>query len=697
MTPDFGAEGAFESAVADRRADPERHVRNWADRALWTTVGLGLLWWSWQLVGDSYRAWTVPFLVAANLWGLGTILASWLPDNRWTRNPALRDRWAWATALLTVAVFAAWATVMLTGSREYGTDAIAFDQYAASLVNHGLNPYTHSMAPAFQFFRTPTSYYTYTFTGRPVTALSYPSLSFLLYVPFLALGWINNLAPTLNMVAWGATVLLMFALLPRRVRPAALLFGGYGLYASFAMGGVTDALFMPLLVVAAYRWDRFGQGPRTYIAPVMFGLAMGIKQTPWPALPFILLALACDEHARAGLRAALTRAGRYLAVVLAAFLLPNLPWILADPGAWVRGTLTPLAANMVPTGQGSISLSLYLHLGGGSMLAFTAAAALIMVLLLLAFVGTYPLLRLGMYLLPAFAFAFAARSNVNYFISLLPAGLVAAASAGPAIRRHATERRLFRNRAWLLATTLTGALAAASVVYSLTAQAPMNLRIVGVATTGVTNRIERLSLRVANNSGSAIRPAFDVMTSGFNSTFWLVVSGPRRLAPHTHALYSIASPNAGAEPSAYGGFNVVAYVAHPASFSVSPAYEPELMQLGFDPQAIDTPQRVGRTIRVGVQLYAAGGGPVRRAGVRVEMTSVIWTGTGPQRSAVQINGQPAGDYGVSYTNAAGIAVFRVRSVSPNSYPVSLAASLLNRRFDYTYGNSGDLNIRFVAR
>jgi hypothetical protein len=41
----------------------------------------------------------------------------------------------------------------------------------------------------------------------------------------------------------------------------------------------------------------------------------------------------------------------------------------------VSGTLTPLVKNMVPSGQGTVALSLFLHFGGGSLFAFTVATA----------------------------------------------------------------------------------------------------------------------------------------------------------------------------------------------------------------------------------------------------------------------------------------------------------------------------------
>jgi uncharacterized membrane protein len=705
--------------------EPETEGRTWADRGLWTMVGVGLLWWSWQLIGDSWAPWTVVFLVGGNLWGLGVIVAAWLPDNSWTTNRVITNRLAWATAFVTMAIFIAWSVTSLLSGLNYGTDAIAFNQYAAQLVTHGLNPYTHSMAPAFQMFHTPTSYYTYSFTGHPVTTISYPVLSFLVYVPFLAIGWANNVAPWLNAAAWGLTVIMMFAMLPRRVRPVALLLGGYGLYVAFAMGGVTDALFMPLLTIAAYKWDRFGESRWTYIAPVMFGIAMGIKQTPWPALPFLLLALALDEHARTGMRQAVRRAGTYLGIAVAVFLLPNLPWIVASPSGWVKGVLTPLFANMVPTGQGTMSLSLYLHLGGGSMFAFTLAMGFTLLLLLVLFVGTYPVLRAVFFVLPAFAFFFAARSNVNYFISLIPAGLVAAVTASrpPEWRKAASAngllfsgRRLattgwgssrfsrlvspgrgFRSQRWLIASCVCAFLFAISVAYSLIAQPPFKVEVTSVQTTGTTNHIEALALKVTNTSDKPIQPHFDLMQGGFNSTFWLVSSGPKQVGPHGVGHYVILAPNSGAEPSTYGGFNVVGYLNSPQTFSVAPTYEPKLLTVGFDPQTIDTPVKIGTTIHVKARIYNRNGSEVHRAGVTLRIGQLVWFRLGARKGNARINGGRLNKAAYVKTNGNGVANITIVGYKAKEYPVTFTATLLNQKYDYLYGNSGDLNIRFIKR
>ena len=58
--------------------------------------------------------------------------------------------------------------------------------------------------------------------------------------------------------------------------------------------------------------------------------------------------------------------------------MPNLPYLIGAPRAWLRGVLTPLSAHAVPAGQGLISLSLSLGVGGGSLLAYNVAAVVVL-------------------------------------------------------------------------------------------------------------------------------------------------------------------------------------------------------------------------------------------------------------------------------------------------------------------------------
>jgi hypothetical protein len=232
--------------------------------------------------------------------------------------------------------------------------------------------------------------------------------------------------------------------------------------------------------------------------------------------------------------------------------------------------LTPLHS-LVPTGLGTIALSIYVHMGGGSMTAFTIATGLMFALALVVFVGTYPLLRSACWMLPALPFLFASRSNLNYFAALIPAGYVAVTSIVPA-----PPRRWFRSSRWTLAYSglALGFLVAA--VYSITAPPPLRIRLTALRTAGRSSHINQLTIRVSNRSGAEARPVFAVLQTGPNTSFWKVVSGPARLARGQVADYTLLTHDPSSEPSLRDSFTVLGFLASPESFAVSNEYDAAL-------------------------------------------------------------------------------------------------------------------------
>ena len=702
-----------------------RVQQSWAERIWWTIAGIAMLNFATGLLGPAAAfPWLAAFVVIGGAWGLGTITISLM---QFGQSPQIRrysNVLGWATALLLLALFAGWAFVQVHNSPAYGTDELAFDQYAAQLVQHGMNPYVHSMAPSFNLFRVSPDGFTYTLTGQAVTQFSYPSLAFLVYLPFLVLGWSHELGVGLNLIAWAVSILLMFRLLPRNMRAAALVIGLVDAYLSNAAGGVTDVLYMPLLIVAAYRWDRFGLDRRSYIAPIMVGLAMAIKQTPWPLLVFVLAALACDEYARAGIQAALRRAGRYLAIVLATFFVVNVPFIVMSPSAWVSGTLTPLVKNMVPSGQGTVALSLFLHFGGGSLFAFTVATALMALLTLVAYVGTYPLMRPATFVFPALIYFFTSRSQTNYLIALIPVAIIGAVTAGAAPQAVASGEfdgallgaglagRGFRawlarivgptgpvrSLRWAQAITVSALLFVIATVYSLTAPSPLSMTITKVEVNGILGLVQQVTVRVTNRSISRTRPAFTIQDSRGYTTFWKVARGPRSLAPGQTAKYTLYGLNSGAEPSNGGGFTVVAFTNKPGSVSASNRYLPALMHLTFSPQAFTSSIPVGTTATIKVQLVGHLNETADRPHVAVYLTQAIYTGLGKSRPSAIVNGSRPGDRNVmAYTNSRGIATFRITGTKPNVLgPTAFNAHLVDRAAGYQYGVTGALTVWFSA-
>ena len=215
--------------------------------------------------------------------------------------------------------------------------------------------------------------------------------------------------------------------------------GSLSVYIGYAVGGVTDALFVPLLIGAVVRWDRFAwtRGPGAWRGPVLLGLAMAVKQTPWALLPFLAAGVALEARGRGANRNETERtAARYCAIALVAFLVPNLAFVAANPRAWLSGVLTPLSSHTVPAGQGLVGLSLFLGLGGGSLLAYSAALVVVLVAMWVIYVFTYPALKACAVAMPAVVLFFSARSFGSYLVTMLPAAIVAAMT----IRREPAER-----------------------------------------------------------------------------------------------------------------------------------------------------------------------------------------------------------------------------------------------------------------
>ena len=252
--------------------------------------------------------------------------------------------------------------------------------------------------------------------------LSYPALSFVLIAPWVALGLDTNVLYVLCLLA---AMGLILARAPSGLRPFAFtgLLGAAGL-AAFTVGGSVDLLYA-LPLVAAWLWREHGW------SGIAFGIAIAAKQLAWFFAPFLFIAVVTEQ----GWRTALRRSVEALAV----FALTNLPFIAADPVAWVAGVLAPVRDPMFPRGAGVIFLATngllplwpqvtYTLAEGAGLLICVAIAwrqrrrspELGIVLPLLPLFFAYRSLFSYFFLLPLFAFAGLAR---------LPFGELSAAAA----------------------------------------------------------------------------------------------------------------------------------------------------------------------------------------------------------------------------------------------------------------------------
>jgi hypothetical protein len=235
-----------------------------------------------------------------------------------------------------------------------------------------------------------------------VTRPSYPALSILALVPFVAVGIDTN-------YVYLACLLLAMALIvwrsPSGIRPFVLtgLLGASCLMA-FTVGGSVDLLYA-LPLVAAWLWrDRVG-------GALAFGAAAAVKQIAWFVAPFYLIAVVATSGWRA--------AARQAAAAAAVFAVTNLPFVLWHPGDWLAGVLTPVIEPMFPRGAGLVFLSTS---GGLPLLPTTVYLAMEGVAMLACLViawrtrRTSPEMGIALALIPLF---FAWRSLFSYFF-LIP-------------------------------------------------------------------------------------------------------------------------------------------------------------------------------------------------------------------------------------------------------------------------------------
>ena len=544
------------------------------DRAIWSLVWLGVLSGGIALWG-SWSSWSVGAIAAPliTLIGGAGLVATWLVVD--PRSPLLQIA-ALGAAVVTVL---SGQGVSIHDRRFYNTDAAAFNQVATRVLAHGSNPYTTSMASAARLLHVPSEFWTYTVTGTFVDHVSYPAGSFLVDLPAYLLGFHHETVDWVDLYAWIVTGVLVFFLLPTTLRwLGVLLLLTPAFVGTFGSGG-TDAAFLPFLVLAVWRWDRFGCGRTAGLArwmgPVALGVACSIKQTPWFCLPFLVLGLWIEAR-RDGRRPGRVVL-RYLAMVGSVFAAVNLPFILWGPAAWVRGTLLPFRTPLIPDGQGLVTLALHGAARGVSLPLLTVAGAVVLLTSLLAFVVWYPAMkRIWMLVLPVIFFV-APRSLSTYLLDLVPAALVAAVSVGPA-------RRMDRQRAGGTGVALglgLGASALASLVLAVLAfvSPPLQIGVQSVATSGRATSLNSVTVIVHNNTDRSVTPHFMVGIADTNpSGFWNPAHHRMfALGPHSWSRVTLYPASYTGSPLHGSHWLVEAYTSSPEALSTS---TPQLWRLG---------------------------------------------------------------------------------------------------------------------
>ncbi|HET8841962.1 MAG TPA: hypothetical protein VFN35_10880 [Ktedonobacteraceae bacterium] len=255
---------------------------------------------------------------------------------------------------------------------QFTNDGTSLDTNAAILLLEGQNPYTDSdigaIARRFSILPTWTTplrlgqfahlgntypspsdlnsvWATSTKSGAAPefeAKVSYPSLSFLTLVPFVALGLYNTLS--LYFFCYIALVAVGWKVARKELRPWIILLAlaNVSMWSS-VVGGNLDVLAI-LFVVMAWLWLD-----RVWLSAILLGLAAACKQPAW----FFVLFYAILIYRTYGFKEVVRR----LVLIGAVALAFNLPFILWNAQAWFAGVMAPIKDPMFPMGVGIVGLA----------------------------------------------------------------------------------------------------------------------------------------------------------------------------------------------------------------------------------------------------------------------------------------------------------------------------------------------------
>ena len=299
---------------------------------------------------------------------------------------------------------------------QFPTDESVFDMYAAHLFLFGKNPYNPAlMSSAFNFYNfqfhafdpiTPLT------TGGYVNELTYPALSFLVFIPAVILHLKASvvmlpilLAPIFIVWyrAWSRKQWIMssYALLP---------FISLLLYTYQGASADTDALWASLLMLS------YLSLPRNKSSGILFGLSLSVKQLPFIAAPFFLYFI----YREYGTMKAIV----WLALAVAAFFIVNGYFIFENLSYWFSSMVANEFAPLIGIGFGvtQIAFTGIVHI---TNLFFTLVMLNLLLVFFLLYVFRYRKLKYALFIFPIPIFLFNYRLFPQYLyywilISLLP-------------------------------------------------------------------------------------------------------------------------------------------------------------------------------------------------------------------------------------------------------------------------------------
>ncbi len=301
-------------------------------------------------------------------------------------------------------------------SPAFPTDESIFDMYGAHLFLSGMNPYNPTlMSGAFQYYNfqfqafdpiTPLT------TGGYVNMLTYPALSFLVFIPAVILK--VKAAFIMIPVLIAPMIIVWYRAWSRKdwVRSSYALLPFISLLLYVYQGGSadTDALWASLLMIS------YLVLPRYRASGILFGLSLSVKQLPAIAAPFLLYYVYREYGAKESLI--------WFASVAAVFFGVNGYFIIQNPGYWFSSMLANEFAPLIGIGFGVPQLS-FAGILGIPEVYFTVVMVDLLLVFLFLYVVKYKNIKYALFVFPMLIFLFNYRLFAQYLyywliISIIP-------------------------------------------------------------------------------------------------------------------------------------------------------------------------------------------------------------------------------------------------------------------------------------
>lgn len=446
--------------------------------------------------------------------------------------------------------------VLLTRRHIYPSDEGRLGQFAIDAVLHGTNPYTQRW-PSVAAFAGNTPLY----GGGGVTRFGYPPLGTELGAVFGRLWRPLGTPGVVDSLGLLGAAVLCFVVLPRSYRAVSVIvLVGLTSFTTYAVNGHPAMLALPLLCAACFAWTRIGQGGKLgrvgLVQAACLGLAAATQQLAWFIGIGLVMAIWLVRRGELDDGQALRVTGRFLGIALAAFILVDLPFAVANPHAWISGVLSVLTQHAVASGQGLVMLSVVVRAQAGHLEYYSYGAALLFLAVLAIVAVEFRHLARAVPILITLIFVVSTRSQGEYLLIFAPLWFVwiagthpAAVTASRPIGRSASPVLGGRRRQIALAVAaLLPALACVGV--AVASPGPLALAVTSAQLTGP--RLTVLRVSAVNRTDHRVVPHFYVDPKSHIKSPWRIVSGPSTLRPGQRATLTLRPGVLGPQTPASG-------------------------------------------------------------------------------------------------------------------------------------------------